>query len=445
MYQNGAEFKQETEKPLVGFFPFFYSAGETIPLIKIAKSYMNLGGEVVFFSHGGDYEYLAEDIGFEIVRLQNLSKLVEKKIPFNKLKEKVPFENLMLKQFSIEFTESLIEEEIITFRKTGIESIVSSFNLTTSISAKVLNKPLIVLISGTSIPQYYKSGFVTFPDNYENFLTRFLPSSFKNRIAQWYLLNNKRLVKDFNKIAKKYNIKPFRCLNDILLGDYTFVCDDINFLGLKPTKDYPLENYVGPIISGDFSQRKQKKIDVDVVNFLKKPGRTILFTMGSSGIKQLFLRILNALNNTNFNIIATYTTILREDELPKLNDNILLKKFITNIKTVNQLVDLAIISGGRGTVYTTAFSGKPVIGIPLHIEQQYNVDTLVRYGMAIRLSRKYFTEKKLLAAIFEIFNNYDKYLKNAQLLKNKLPEPSGEENAAKRILEIVTQEVNKLI
>ena len=191
MYQNGAEFKQETEKPLVGFFPFFYSAGETIPLIKIAKSYMNLGGEVVFFSHGGDYEYLAEDIGFEIVRLQNLSKLVEKKIPFNKLKEKVPFENLMLKQFSIEFTESLIEEEIITFRKTGIESIVSSFNLTTSISAKVLNKPLIVLISGTSIPQYYKSGFVTFPDNYENFLTRFLPSSFKNRIAQWYLLKNK--------------------------------------------------------------------------------------------------------------------------------------------------------------------------------------------------------------------------------------------------------------
>jgi UDP:flavonoid glycosyltransferase YjiC (YdhE family) len=249
------------------------------------------------------------------------------------------------------------------------------------------------------------------------------------------------LVKDFNKIAKKYNVKSFRCLNDILLGDYTIVCDDIYYLGLKPTEEFPLENYVGPIISGGFSQEEQKIFDADVKNFLKKPGRSILFTMGSFGIKKLFLSILDALNKTDFNVIATYTKILREEELPKLNDNILLKKFITNIKTLNQLVDLAIISGGRGTVYTAAFSGKPAIGIPLHIEQQYNIDTMVRYGNTIRLSKKYFTEKNLLSAIYKIFNNYNKYLKNAQLLKSKLPEPKGEENAAKRILEIVTAEV----
>jgi len=31
--------KQDSDKPLIGFLPCFYSMGETIPLIKIAKSY----------------------------------------------------------------------------------------------------------------------------------------------------------------------------------------------------------------------------------------------------------------------------------------------------------------------------------------------------------------------------------------------------------------------
>jgi UDP-N-acetylglucosamine:LPS N-acetylglucosamine transferase len=441
MHQMGSEIYQGLEKPLIGFFPFFYSAGETIPLIKIAKSYMNLGGKVIFFSHGGTYEYLADDHDFKIVRLKKSSELVENKISLKELKQKVPVEKLMFKEFSKEFIQDLIDEEINAFSTTGIEGLVSSFNLSSSISARVSNKPLIVLTSGTSIPQYYKSGFVTYPDSYENFLTKLLPQFFKNNIARWFLLNNKTLVKDFNMMGKKYNLKPFRSLNDILLGDYTLICDDINFLGLKPTQEFPKENYVGPIISGDFFQEEHKKIDDDIKNHLKKPGRSILFTMGGMGLKNLSLKILETLNKTDYNIIASYTSVFKENELPKLNDNILLKKFIKNIKTLNQLVDLAIISGGRGTIYTAALSGKPVIGIPLHIEQQYYIEALVRYGMVIRLSKKYFTEEKLLLAINEIFKNYDKFLKNAQLLKNKLPVSKGEENAAQRILEIVTSEI----
>ena len=56
---------------------------------------------------------------------------------------------------------------------------------------------------------------------------------------------------------------------------------------------------------------------------------------------------------------------------------------------------------------------------------------------------KNLTEKKLLSAIYEIIENYDKYLINAQSLKSKFPKPKGEENAAKRILQIITQESNK--
>jgi UDP:flavonoid glycosyltransferase YjiC (YdhE family) len=161
--------------------------------------------------------------------------------------------------------------------------------------------------------------------------------------------------------------------------------------------------------------------------------------MGSlkSKDKEFFLSILKFLNETSYNVIATYTTILNENELPSLNENILLKKFIKNITSLNRRVDLAIIAGGRGTVYTAAYSGKPIIGIPIRGEQQCNLDCLIRNGSAIRISKKFFEEKDLLNAIEKIFNNYETYLHNAQNLANKLPKPEGAERAAQRIVEFL--------
>jgi len=45
-----------------------------------------------------------------------------------------------------------------------------------------------------------------------------------------------------------------------------------------------------------------------------------------------------------------------------------------------------------------------------------------------------------LNAIEKIFNNYDTYLHNAQVLAQRLPMPNGDKNAARRILEIVTKQ-----
>jgi hypothetical protein len=60
------------DKLLIGFFPAFSSMGETIPLVKIAKSYIDMGGKAIFFSHSDKFEYLAESIGCKIVRLGHL-------------------------------------------------------------------------------------------------------------------------------------------------------------------------------------------------------------------------------------------------------------------------------------------------------------------------------------------------------------------------------------
>ena len=418
--------------PVIGFFPGFHSFGETYPLLKIAKCYNKLGGEVVIFSHGGEYEYMAKDFGYEI---------------FNIEPELIEYQGKELIDYFLQNNDSdiirVIKNEASTYHKAGIQALVDTDIFFGCLFAPRIAKiPLISIESYTRIPPFYTAGHSTFPDIYENYLTRLIPHYIKNRFFKWFFLNYRGLMMNkINRIAKKLDLDlHFKRNRDIMVGDYTLVCDDIEFLNVKPTKDFPLENYVGAILPDENHINETNELDFDIEKHLQRPGKHILFTMGSSyKWKEIFLRILKALNKTEYNIIATYSSILNENELPALNENILLKKFISNITSLNKRIDLSIIHGGRGTVYVTAHSGKPVIAIPLHAEQQGNLDSLVQHESAIMLSKTFFKEKDLLNAIKKIFNNYDFYFHNAQLLSKKLSAPNGDIKAAKRILEIVTK------
>ena len=45
-------------------------------------------------------------------------------------------------------------------------------------------------------------------------------------------------------------------------------------------------------------------------------------------------------------------------------------------------VDLAVTTGGQGSIQTAMASGTPVLGIPLHIEQDLNIALVERLGAA---------------------------------------------------------------
>ena len=50
-------------------FPHFYYLSEVSRLIEIGKQLRRLGQEVIFFSHGGPYETIVRDEGFELVSI----------------------------------------------------------------------------------------------------------------------------------------------------------------------------------------------------------------------------------------------------------------------------------------------------------------------------------------------------------------------------------------
>ncbi|UCF12111.1 MAG: glycosyltransferase family 1 protein [Thermoplasmatales archaeon] len=422
------------KKPLVGFFPLFYNLAESGRAVIIAKRYKELGGKAIFFSHGGKYEYLAKEIGCKVVRVKPIytEQFIEHLWKCSRMEElRPPFSKKVLLEH--------VEEEIAAYKKADVKIILTTNNFPCSISARAAQIPLI------SVTPRIKGEFTKYPDDAEFFFTRFIPHSWKLKILNWYAPRSRIWARPFGKVAKRYpDIPSLRLTSDINKGDYNFFTDFIELLNLEKTDISANEHYIGPIFFDElfvksFSEKNSLKEVNDIELHLQKPGKSIMISLGSSGTKELILKILETLNEADYNVIAVYGSILKEGNLPKLNDNILLKKFVPSLRAINSSVDLAILHGGQGTIYTAAYSGKPVIGFPMQFEQHLNLEMLVKHGMAIILSRKYFKKEKLLQGIDEIFNNQDKYLKNAQDLVKKLPKPEGDKNAVQKIIEILEQ------
>ncbi len=423
--------KTKNSLPLVGFFPLFYNLAETGRALLIAKRYKEIGGKVIFFSHGGEYEKLAKKMGFKVEKVEPIysddfidllwksSRLETFKNPFN-------CKNL----------EEHIKNEIKAFKKNKVKLIVSTNNWPCYISARILNIPLIFVTPKVT------SNFTTYPEDAEFLITYFLPEKLKLRILNWYAPKSKIYVKPFNKIAKKYNIPPPKNDSDINRGDYTFYTNSKELLNIDELKIKSNEYFITPILLDElfkkfFSDKKQYQDEKEVLDHINKNGRSILLTLGSSGSRELFLNILEALGKTDYNVVAVYSSILKDRNLPIVSKNIILKKFLPSMIKINKKVDLAVIHGGEGTVLTAAHSGKPVIGFPMQFEQHLNLEMLVKNKTAIIESRKNFKQEKFLKSIEEIFNNYNFYINNSKKLAEKIPKPKGDKIAIDKIVEIL--------
>ncbi len=319
------------------------------------------------------------------------------------------------------------------YAKRGVSLVVTGFNVPCVLSARKAGIPLVYIIPGTALPAYFESGLATFPDTFENALTRLLPDRLKNRVTNWVALRSRVGTGAFRRVSRRFDLQPIPNMLSLWMGDYTLASDLREALDLPPEHDLPEEDYSGPLLA-----KLGIPLEEDVRAHLERPGRSIYFAMGSSGNESLYLRALGALERTDYNVVAAYTTILDEEKLPSVGENILLKKFVP-AEIVNKMVDLAILHGGQGTFYTAAYSGRPVIGIPMQPEQQYNIDILVRHGSAIRLSKRHFREEALLGAVETILGEYERYRSRAEALARRLPVVDGAQRGAERIKAIAIE------
>jgi UDP:flavonoid glycosyltransferase YjiC (YdhE family) len=409
------------ERP-VGFFPFFANLAETSRLVRTAERYRDLGGRAIFFSHGGDYEALAQDAGFSV-------HAVAPAYTREQIRELMRFDQL--EKYGDPFPDEWLVEHVLNearaYAEHGAGLVVTGFNLPCVLSARKAGVPLVYIIPGTALPGYFRAGLATFPDTFENGFTQLLPTRLKDRLASWLMLRSTVGTGAFNRVAVRFGLPRIPNTLNLWMGDYTLASDVREALEIPARYDIPEEDYIGPLLAN-----LEIPLSEEVRAHLERPGPSVYFAMGSSGNKDLYLRALRALAGSRFNVVAAYTTILREEELPAVGENVRLEKLVP-AEVVNRLADMAVLHGGQGTFYTAAYAGRPVVGIPMQFEQQYNIDILVRNGSAIRLSKRHFRKEDLLESVERILEGYDGYRGRAEALARRLPWLDGAQRGAERI------------
>lgn len=92
-------------------------------------------------------------------------------------------------------------------------------------------------------------------------------------------------------------------------------------------------------------------------------------------------------------------------------------------------VDVAVTMGGQGTVQTAMCSGTPLVAVPLHPEQELNVDLAVRQGMALAIAPRHADSEKMTAAIRRLANE-PAFRQQARRVQSLYAGSDGAANAA---------------
>ena len=124
-----------------------------------------------------------------------------------------------------------------------------------------------------------------------------------------------------------------------------------------------------------------------VTDLAAGPKPLVYFAVGSSGNRELVLDVLRGLGRADCQVLAPVRSHLHQEDLETLPLNIHVTDWIPTHQ-LGDAVDLAITHGGEGTVQTSCVQGWPFIGIPLQLEQRFNVQRCVAFGSARLVSQK---------------------------------------------------------
>nr|WP_174547419.1 nucleotide disphospho-sugar-binding domain-containing protein [Nocardiopsis dassonvillei] len=205
---------------------------------------------------------------------------------------------------------------------------------------------------------------------------------------------------------------------------------------LRPYRMPANYRLVGPVFA-----RIDREIPPDVVRVAEASARAkrpvVYFAMGSSGNREVVLRVLTELSRMPVTVIAPVASYLKESDLPQVADNIHVRDLLP-AHLLGDLIDASVIHGGEGTVQTAVTTGKPFVGIGLQMEQRWNVADCARFGNAVAISPKDVSGTSFRNAVEKVLTD-PRTRSRARALRELLSGVDGAASAAEHIHEHVSQ------
>jgi UDP:flavonoid glycosyltransferase YjiC (YdhE family) len=423
--------------PVIVFAPETRYISETTRMVDIALA-LPEQFECIFFSYGGQYEYVITQKGFPLHRLEpqmtaSLSNRMFRIEHLDRLGYLVNEEELEIR----------LHNEVALYEKFQPCCVVTGFIHSTAISTQLFGIPLLWVTPATLTKPYFDADLGTWPDVLDFPVTRLFPDRLLNWLTNRLTTTSAVLFRPFNQQCKKLKLKRFKSLPHMLETGYVLLSDIPELIGITDLPDR--YHYVGPFIT-----RLEGEIPPEILA-LPRDLPIIYFAMGSSGKPAIVKEILEGFRGKPYRVIAPVKHLIegkrtgsdyyeqmthsdpphetfskdlpqkkrRNERNPNIAEHIAVElmqqqRFDVNIPKnvlvtgwlpahlVNPLADISIIHGGQGTVYNALASGTPVVGVGMQPEQEGNLECLVRQGIAIRIKKKRVTAHAVLEAVDKI-------------------------------------------
>lgn len=372
------------QRPVI-CFPLCGFLSETSRMVAIYKKLVELGIPAKIVTHGGTYEFVLEN--------ENL--------PYDKIEPAISSDDckhyldVMDKPWIDLYDKPTLNKMVISemeyFKSSNASAVITGFQLSTALSARGANIPLIVTHLGSFVPPIFEKGMFACKEYFDNVFTKLLPDKIINKLLAAFFVRLPAQKRVFNSVADELNIERIHSLLELMMGDLTLITDVPEILGIpdseieawKPSNTKYFRpslrlKYAGPIFAQMFGQ-----VPDNVRSFLQTDKPKIYVAM-ASGKKDNMQKVFDAISKMD--IRAVFCSLTYPDTF-KSTDNILVADFLPS-HLVMPLCDLAIIHGGQGSVQTAIASGTPIIGFPIQPEQNFNLKQVERHGAGLCLSIK---------------------------------------------------------
>jgi UDP:flavonoid glycosyltransferase YjiC (YdhE family) len=371
---------------MIALLPHCAFLSETSRMIAIARALEARGIPVVIATHGGPYTSVLDAVGVKYTLLEptmdaaRCERFIEGCVRLGH-----PSQPLQ----PVEEVRASVASEVEFFRETGVAMAVIGFTLTAYLSTRVVGIPLATSHGGSFVPPMLEHDLMPVPTYWPMPGTHWLPRPMKRWMVNHMPTKLRAAAAFLNKVADELDVERVPSLAAMMLGDLTLVTDVPQILGLphdafenwRPKRNgaYRADTRltcVGPIFARlDFPLPERVEAWLDG----KRPTAYVAL---SSSSPDMIRRVVARVRAAGVRIIVA-STIHSLGDLEC--DDVIVGDVLPSHRIMPR-VDVAIVMGGQGSVQTAMASGTPLIGFPLHGEQELNVALAARQGMAIAIS-----------------------------------------------------------
>ncbi len=420
-------------------FPHFFYLSEVSRLIEIGNALRQLEQEVVFFSHGGPYESLAREAGFEVVSI-NPTMSPERAKEYMKYNRGEGSKSFSSSFFTYEELKAYVPAEADALRQINADAVLIGWNLPSYLSVQLAGIPIIVQQPGSWTAPFFDRKMAEFaPATVSGSVVSLFHYLPMDRFVNWLMPRVRLWIKPFNQLAMELGLPQYKSTLDFMAGDLTLVMDTPSILGISPEE---LEGY-SPIhpeffhkppkykYGGPCYARLPGEVPESVREHFDTPRTKLYCAMGVSGSPKVLRSIIDIVRGLDLRALIVTTTIL-DDEQNGSTEQVLFQAHVP-AHLVNPMADIAITHGGAGTVQTAIHSGTPLVGIPMHQEQAGNISLVKRQGAGIMLWKQELTRKNLASALETLVSNAQ-FRENMKRLKLEQDQVDGAAKAAQEIV-----------